>query len=107
MAQVKPPVGTHFVLHAVAVGAWLAQSGDLPNVISVDPGDEHLPLVIIDEQASNHGGSSVSVAHRSENRLGQAGVGQAKTSEGQPTAPLGLHRSLACFFFPLTQPSSK
>lgn len=27
----------------------LAQSGDSPDVISVNPGDEHLPLVIIDE----------------------------------------------------------
>lgn len=31
------------------LGAQLAQPGDSPDVISVDPGDEHLPLVIIDE----------------------------------------------------------
>lgn len=31
------------------VGAQLAQPGDSPDVISVDPGDEHLPLVITDE----------------------------------------------------------
>ena len=52
----------------MGVGAQLAQPGHSPDVISVDPGDEHLPLVIIDEEASNHGGSSVFAAHRSEKR---------------------------------------
>lgn len=33
----------------MGVGAQLAQPGHSPDVISVDPGDEHLPLVIIDE----------------------------------------------------------
>lgn len=30
------------------IGSWPSQ-GDSPDVISVNPGDEHLPLVIIDE----------------------------------------------------------
>lgn len=107
MAQVKPPVGTHFVLHAVAVGAWLAQSGDLPNVISVDPGDEHLPLVIIDEQASNHGGSSVSVAHRSENRPRTGRGGAGKDFRRPANSPAGAAQITGLLFFPLTQPSSK
>ena len=33
----------------VGAGAQLAQPGDSPDVIAVDSGDEHLPLVIIDE----------------------------------------------------------
>lgn len=53
MAQVKTLVGTDLLLHAGKegrrVGAQLVQPGDSPDVISVDPGDEHLPLVIIDE----------------------------------------------------------
>lgn len=47
------PNGNQAILHAQAeateVGTQHAQSRDLPDVISVDPGDKHLPLVIIDE----------------------------------------------------------
>lgn len=38
---------------------------NLPNVISVDPGDKDLPLVVVDEQSSNHDGClSVPTCHR-------------------------------------------
>lgn len=38
---------------------------NIPDVISVDPGDEDLPLVVVDEQSSNHDGClSVPTGHR-------------------------------------------
>lgn len=46
---------------------------NIPNVISVDPGDKDLPLVVVDEQSSNHDGCfSVPVCHRETKcRLGK------------------------------------
>lgn len=42
----------------------LHYSVDLPYVIAVDAGDQHLPLVVVDEQSSNHDGSlSVITGH--------------------------------------------
>lgn len=36
----------------------------LPNIVTVDPGDEDLPLVVVDEQSSNHCGClSVPTGH--------------------------------------------
>lgn len=45
---------------------------DSPNVIAVDPGDEHLPLVVVDEESSNHGDAvSVSSVHGEQTPVGE------------------------------------
>lgn len=34
----------------------LTHYNDLPDVITVDTGDQHLALVVVDEESSDHGG---------------------------------------------------
>lgn len=70
---------------------------NLPNIISVDPGDKDLPLVVIDEQSSNHDGCfSVPTCHRETKcrlRKMQQGVARGNQRKGEEKKKRGRRRS--------------